>query len=395
MAPSVIQLDDLDKAPISLTPVADEGDPTSRAALMQIIYKLLLLIGQNMSKMQQANSKLQIDQQVIAEAQTKGAQENENSILAQLDKLKEEQANAAIWNVFGSVMKWIGAALAVVLGGLLSTTGVGFLILLAVTAFVTSPAFEMTTDALAKELVKIPGLPENWAKIISQVIVLIVVTVASAGTETATAGMKLGATIADDVVQATSVLAKVVSKISTTSATTEAFIQTLMSSSLIPELVNEIPGMDKLPWLQAVISVVVQIVIAVTAFKFTPTAGAEAGSLLSKLGPDAKNVLGSFGGLTVRNQTIIKLIIETTAAVLNGIAGIGSGVSSLKISDMREAIAPLQALIKFVQGIMDILTRTSELGQKGFDETMKKLQGLFEINFSRDMEACVKAQIQG
>lgn len=412
-------------APVNLTPTPESGDQTSRAALMQMIYELLLLIGENMSKAQVANSKIQMNEADLAKAQVDAAKANVDQVNKAIEKLHHQQEEAKKWGIFGTIMKWIGVALALVVGALLCETGVGFAILALTVAFMASPLFDMAVKGIADLLVK-AGVPQSWANIIAQVIILVVVVVASFGTEAATAGMRFGIQAAEDVgetavqdtmkaveqeieeeveeegaieMQDLSEEASSKSTSSTentgsettestksqarfTSATTQAFLQVLMSSNLIPELIGKIPGIKKYPWLVQLLSVLVEIVIALAAFKVTPTTG-------------AANGLEQLSGLTKLSPAVLKAItasIATLVTVFADIAAIGTGLNQKKQAQIGRELATPQAALLFEEGIMQILTQITSQNQTAFNQTMKAQEAIFKVDFSADMKACVAAQ---
>ncbi len=409
MAP-LIQLDDLGSgAPVTLTPVPAAGDQTSRAAMMQLIYQLMLLIGENMSKLQAAQSQLQEDQETIAQAQASGAQVNAKNMTEQLDKMQEQQQKAKLWNI----LKYIGAAIALAVGGLLCSTGVGFILLAAITAFVSSPLFTMATTALATAIQNAdPNMSSTWANIIAQVIVLVIVIVVSLGTEAVASAVRAATEVGEDV--GTTVLEDVGedttdeltqdaaeelsenttntkstnSKPTFTNASSQAILQTLMASNLVPELVDEIPGAKKHPWIGMLVSIVVQILATIATMNFSSvleSSDSFLSSILTKLG------LGSKVG-----QTIVQGGIQLTGEAFNATGSIGGGINLLNQTKIQKALAPIEAQLSFMTGFSEIMTQLSSQAQAASKQTMQALEGIFKINFSADMQACVQAQqIQG
>lgn len=405
MAP-LIQLDDLGSgAPVTLTPVPTAGDQTSRAAMMQLIYQLMLLIGENMSKLQAAQSQLQEDQETIAQAQATGAQVNAKNMADQLEKIQEEQQKAKLWDV----LKYIGAAIALAVGGLLCSTGVGFLLLAAVTAFVSSPLFTMATTALATAIQNAdPNMSSTWANIIAQVIVLVIVIVVSLGTEAAASAVRAATTVGEDVgtTALTDASDEVVdeltqdaveelgenttntqstsSKPTFTNASTQAILQTLMASNLVPELVDEIPGAKKHPWIGMLVSIIVQILATIATMNFS--------SVLESSDSFLSTILTKFGLASKVGQSLVQGGIQLTGEAFNATGSIGGGINLLNQSKFQKALAPIEAQLSFMQGFSEIMTQLSSQAQESSKQTMKALEGIFNINFSADMQACVQAQ---
>lgn len=414
-------------APVNLTPTPDSGDQASRAALMQMIYQLLLLIGENMSKAQVANSKIQMDEAALSKAQVSAAKENVDKVNKEIDKLEKQQEEARKWGIFGTIMKWIGAALALVVGALLCETGIGFALLAITVALMTVPVnssgdtvFSLATKGLSDLLAK-AGVPQSWANIIAQAIVLVVVVVASMGTEAATVGMKGGIEVAEDIGETASqdgmkaAEQEIEDELSTemenlseeasnsanktertdseitqttrsqarfTSATTQAFLQTLTGSNLIPELIGKIPGIKKYPWLVQLMSVLLEIVIALAAFKATPTTGAASG-------------LEQLSGLTKLSPAVLKAItasIATLASIATDVATVGTALNEKKQAQIGKELAAPEANLLFDEGMMQILTQITSLNQTAFKQTMQAQEAIFKVDFSSDMKACVAAQ---
>jgi hypothetical protein len=402
----------------ALTLTKDSGDQTSRAALMQLIYELLLLVGENVSEVQTANAQTQLIGATIAEKQANAAQVSEQELTKELDKQQTEQAKAQEWGTFGTVMKWVGVGLSLVIGALLCETPIGFAILAATIAFTASPLFNDAVSGLATEIGKIPGISPEVANILAEVVVIVVVTAASFGAEAATVGIKGGISLVEDGSQlavkaaqeeseevgetaaeevsegsqtasksdatATNSANETSAKTQTyrTAATTNAFLQTLLSSNVLPNAISEIPGVKKYPWLVALLSIVAELAAALAAYKITPFSG-------------EISVLGRLSSLTKLSQDSLKVTIATitglTSTVSNS-ATIGQGYNELKQSDINKKIAPIQSQLIFQEGFTQIMMQLTSIAQQAYKQSMVADQEIFKIDFSSDMRGCVAAQ---
>ncbi len=409
MAPA-IKLEIEEKPAVSLILPADintDQDQVSRAAMMQMIYQLMLLIGENISKIQKSNAESQLDQSEIAQHQAEITQESTQDYLKKTDKLQKEQEQSKKWNAFSNVMKWIGVAVAALVGSLLIETGVGLALLATAIALTAIPVsngktlFDMGTDALAGELEK-TGLDSTWSKILAQVILIVAITVVSCGAEGISAGAaKVAASASEETAKVA--IGEVGDQLGTegaqqigqdadrvsfkdflpvrTAATTQMFMQTLFSSGLMQELVFQIPGMDKNPVASAIVMVLLQIIMIAAAYKMTPGIGGT--TLFSKMA----SVIGNPTKLRLALGTFI-FSTQVTTEVANG----GQSYNTYEQGKTNADLAPSQTRLMFGEGFLQIMTQLSTLAQKMYNETMNANEVIFKADFSSDMSACVAAQ---
>ncbi len=367
----------------SFAPAADSNE-TSRAAMMQIIFGLLLLIGDNMAKIQQLNGQTQLNTAKIAQDQADGALKNEQNLLKQLKHLHKEQRRAAKWHIADQVLKGTGAAIALCIGGLLCETPIGFGIIAMTIAFTASPLFNKTVNLIAKGF-EAAGFPKSWADIMAQISLLVVITAASFGTEAASVGWQGGITAVEDTAETgaqaapeSETSAQAPTQVYRTSATTLASLQALMSSSLVPESISKIPGIKKYPWLMAVLTILTEIAVSVAAMQTTPASGAV--SYLARLSPSTT---------TLR---IAMASFATVSSIGTDTATGYRGYNELQQGKTNEKIAPIQSLSQFEDGFFQIMTQLTTLLQKTYEKTMDVNQTIFKTDFSSDMQACVAVQ---
>ncbi len=353
----------------------------SRAAMMSMIFQLMSQIGINQSIIAKANAQSQVDQTTIAEAQANNAQALSQTVSKQVDDYMKQLEESQKWSFWGSIFKWIVAAIVIVIGALTSEFGVGLLLLTAVTVFMASPLFDMAVGALAKGL-EAAGLPSTWANVLAQIIVIVIVTICTLGIGTAGEAANLAAKGAGTAAEIGSTAAQAALKMAL-----QAMLQALLSSSVLPQLLAQIPGIDKIPVLQAILTIVLTIIIAVVAGKLMSTAGATEGqSLLSKLGTKLEQSLVDIRSLetAVNNAGRVARVAGTAAEAG---AGTGTAVYELKASDVLKILAPLQALMGFVSGIATLMSKMSDQIEANTQSSMKTFNTLFNTKFYADMEA--------
>jgi hypothetical protein len=390
----------------------------SRNQLMQMIYTLMLLVGKNMSLVQTTYAQSQLNQETIVQRQAQATQTQTTKYMSSLQELQQKEAEAKKWELFGTVMKWVGVAAGLLVGALLCETPVGFFILAAVIAYTASPLFDMTTKALGGAIGKAIG-NSTWGNIIAQVIILVTLTVLTCGAEGLSTGLsKLATTagedaaesatqaaaqtakevaeqvtqeISEDAAQASKVAEGSSNKVAAkdfkprwTFASASVFTQTVMSSNisgeLITQLIEAIPGNEKAKKMaETILTVVFDLLITLASFKFA----ASAGNLLeqaSKLTSNPALLRGGIAAFTGATQI-------TTAAAEGG-----QGYNQYQQSQIQQEMAPLQANMQFGQGFFQILTQLANLAQQIYKSLMDSNKILFTTNFAADWQACVSAQ---
>ena len=367
---------------VDLTPVSD-GD-ASRAAAFDMIYKLLLLIGENMSKMQQANSQTNLNQSHVAESQSKATQVAAQDQVKKLDDYIQQLQEQAKWGPLFIFFKVLAAVVSAVIAVFSCGTAAGLLLSLVVIALTCSPAFDHAVAGIASAL-EADGVDSGTAKIIADVIMTVVVAVLSFGTEAIGGALQAGTSAAEAgteaAVSAASTIARGASSISASSA--EAIISAIISSNFITDLIDKIPGAKKIPIISVVISILVQVIALFAAGKFAAgnSDTAVITSLSKKLTPELLQKLTPALGLI--------------SGFANTGSGIGEGVMGIKQSNIQKEIAPLQALLGYLAAYMQTWTQLTSQSQKSMQSSINNYANIFDINFSRDMQACVAAQYQG
>jgi hypothetical protein len=210
------------------------------------------------------------------------------------------------------------------------------------------------------------GLPPATAKIISQAIIVVGVTALSFGSEAATVGTRIGIeTVEEGGAQ-----------LFRTAATTQAFLQTLMSSSLIPQMISAIPGIKQYPWLVGILTAATELTIAIVAFKATPTTGAQ--SALQKLvGTNVSRM-----GIKIAGN-----VTSTVGSIAMDVANVGKGFNEVAQSKIYREIAPLKELLIFQEGFMRVLDEVSSSLTRSTKQTLQANEEIFRVNFSQDMHS--------
>ena len=174
---------------------SSSSDQATHQQMMDSIFQLLMAIGLDEGILAKNFDQSQADQSQIAQAQAQSANTQTQNYLAQLAKAQQEQASAHRWSIFGDVMKWVGVAVGVVVGGLLCESPVGFAILAGVIAFAASPLFNKAVSALGTAIGNAIG-SQTWGNVLAQVITVVVLTVATAGAEGIAAGFSSAGSVA-------------------------------------------------------------------------------------------------------------------------------------------------------------------------------------------------------
>jgi 2-methylisocitrate lyase-like PEP mutase family enzyme len=362
------------------------GGDISYAALHNLIFQLMSLVGKNQAIIAKANGQLQTDQSSIVQAQADSAAVQSKEVVKQVNDYLQQLADSAKWGILGSIFKWIAAAIVIVVGVLTSEFGIGLVLLSAVAIFMASPLFDMTVNALADGLVA-AGCPKEWANLISQIIVIVIITVCTFGAGTASSAAGL-AKAGSEVAQAGSKFATVT--ITAAKLALQVMLQALLSSSILPQLLAKCPGIDQIPALQAVLTVVISIIAAVVAGKIMMGSAASEGQSLTQ-------TIFSKLGKSLDDLRTIEYTINSAGRVGRGIAiagetGAGGGQAyyELQASGVLAVLAPLQSLMQLFGGFSSVMTHMSEQTQESTKDAAKTFQTLFRTKFYADMEATVK-----
>lgn len=337
-----------------------------------------------MSKMQQANSETNLDQSQVAKAQSNATQVASQDQVKKLDDYIHELQEQAKWGPLFIFFKVLAAVVSAVIAVFSCGTAAGLLLSVVVIALTASPAFDHAVAGIASAL-EADGVDSKTAKIIADVIMTVIVAVVSFGTEALGGALQAGTSAAEagteSAVSAGSAIARGASSISAASA--EAIISAIISSNLITDLIDKIPGAKKIPILSMIISILVQIVAMVVAGKFAAgnSDTAVITSLTKKITPELLQKLTPALGLI--------------AGLSNAGGGVGEGVMGMKESNIQKEIAPLQALLGYLAAYMQTWTQLTSQSQKSMQSSINNYANIFDINFSRDMQACVAAQYQG
>lgn len=406
--------------------VSNGLDDTSRAQLMLLIYNLMIVVGENMSSIQNSYAQNQLDQAKIAQNQADGTEKETQQYLSKLSNLEEKRAEAKKWGVFGTIMKWIGVAIGLLVGALLCETPLGFIVLAAVIGFTASPLFDTAVSALGNAIGKAIG-NTTWGSILAQAIILVVITVATCGAEGLSTGLtKLMTTAGEDAAevgtQTTVQVAKQIaeeveeevteeasSQLSQTSeqaseqtaskvsakdfkprwsyASAGVFTQTLLSTNLISNLalaiVDSVPGAKKNELVQIITQILALILELAVAFASFKGVSGEGVNLMQKLAQVTDS--------PILTRVAAGSIVGTTQ-VVNGIAVGGQSWYTYEQGQIQGELAPIQGSLMFGESFFQILTQLASAAQQAYKSLMHSNTILFNTNFSSDWQACVRAQ---
>jgi hypothetical protein len=344
------------------------------------------LVGKNQAIIARANGQLQTDQSSIVQAQADSAAVQSKEVVKQVNNYMQQLADSAQWSFFGSIFKYIAAAIVIVVGVLTSEFGIGLVLLSAVAIFMASPLFDMTVNALANGLVA-AGCPKEWANLIAQIIVIVVITVCTFGAGTASSASGL-AKAGSEVAQAGSKFATVMS--TAAKLALQVMIQALLSSTILPQLLAKCPGIDQIPALQAFLTVVISVIAALLAGKLMMgSAGSEGQSLLQTIGTKLKQSLADI--------KTVEYTINTAGRIGRGVAtagetaaGGGQAYYALQASGILAMLAPLRSLMQLFGGFSSVMTHMSEQTQETIKNAAKTFITLFKTEFYADTRALVK-----
>ena len=385
-----INNNDLDHPAVSLLLVKDKkqdisltkaNNDTSRGGVQALIYNLMLLVGENMSKIQKAYAQNQLDQGVIAQNQAKTTQAQTKDFLAQLQKQEAAQAEAAKWATAGEWLKYIGLAFALIISALTAGTVGGFLLVAIPAAIMASPLGDKAISALGDKIATSFSNSEagkTWGKVIAQALVLVMIVVVSAGTELGAAASKTASTVEEEAAEA-----------ATFSATKMNFVQALVSTNLLgslaSQLVEAIPGdKDKKQTAEMALSIIINLVVMVSSFAFASDAADEGSSLMSRICKafKADNTIGFERGASAFTATL---------TVSQGVGTGGSGYYTMQQGNILAALAPLQAELAFGESFFHILDQQTNQAQRTCQSLMEGNRILFETNFAADWAAGARA----
>jgi hypothetical protein len=388
---------------------AAQATGTSNQQAMAITFQMLMAIALNMGIISQAFSQNQSDQAALAQSQAQTEHENCQKYLAQLTAFQKEQKKAHAWGIFGDVMKWVGIAVAAVVGALLCETPAGFAILAVVIGLTASGLLNKGLSFIGDKLGQAMG-SKTWGNIFVQVIAIAVLTVATAGAEAgysavvaskaATAAAE-GATEAavgaatkaaedagEAAEQATGAASNSADKTNFSTnfknslngyATRTVGITSLASTNVVGELVQEsiehIPGNSTAKeWAETILTAAITLAIAIVSFK----------------------------GMT-QNESIVNQFTQKAAQLKTGLfavqgagqlakdgATVGSEWTTYVGAGIQKAQGPLQAAMTNSAGMIQVFNSLSSVTQEVMKAMMEAYQPIFSINFGAGWDAATQ-----
>jgi hypothetical protein len=401
------------------------SNKTSYQQAMAITYQMLMAIAIDMGTISKGYNQAQSDQASLATAQSKETDTQTQKLMAQFAAIKKEQASAHAWGIFGTVMKWVGVALAAVVGALLCETPLGFAILAGVIALTASGVLNKGLTCLGDKLGQAIG-SSTWGNIIVQFVAIAVLTVATAGAEagyTAVAASRVASqageaagqaalnaadtaieeateeaasNAAEDAAavpaQTTSTAADSAGTVDKTNfstnfknslngyATRTTAVTSLTSTNIIGELVKEsvehIPGLSKTAkeWIETIATIAITLAVTFASFKGMT----QSESFLSKL-------------TTMTPQLKVgALAVQAGGTFAKDGATVGVENATIESANLQAKQGPVQAAIDKAKGMTNTYDSLIKVTQQVMESIINASKPLFSINFGAGWQAAAQ-----
>jgi len=388
---------------------AAQATGTSNQQAMAVTFQMLMSIALNMGIISQDFSQNQSDQAALSQSNAQIEHENCQKFLAQIAAFQKEQKKAHAWGIFGDVMKWVGIAVAAVVGALLCETPAGFAILAVVIGLTASGLLNKGLSFVGDKLGSAMG-SNTWGNILVQVFAIAVLTVATAGAEagyTAVVASKAATAAADGAAQAAVSAATKAAEdagqaaeqasVALTNgadktnfgtnfksslngyATRTVGVTTLASTNVVGELVQEsiehIPGNSTAKeWAETILTTMITLAIALASFKGMTENESIVNQFTQKAG-QLKTGMFAFQGAG-------DVITNTAYAGNSWTNYVGAGIEKTQ--------GPLQAAMTNSQGMIQVLSSLSSVTQEVMKAMMESYQPLFSINFGAGWDAATQ-----
>lgn len=377
-----------------------QATQTSYQQAMTITWAMLMKIALNMGLISQDFSQNQSDQAAISQSQAQTEHENFQKYMAQVAAYAEEQKKAHGWGIFGDVMKWVGIAVAAVVGALLCETPAGFGILALVIGLTASGLLNKGLSFIGDKLGSAMG-SNTWGNIIVQVFAVAILTVATAGAEagyTAVVASKAATAAADAATEAavgaatkaaedagqvaeqtTNALTNSTDKTNFGTnfksslngyATRTVGVTSLASTNVVGELVQEsiehIPGNSTAKeWAETILTTAIMLTIALVSFKGMT---------------QNESIVNQFTQKAPMLKTGL-FMAQGTGQLASGGAKVGSEWTAYVGAGIQKTQGPLQAAITNSTGMIQVFNSLSSVTQEVMKAMMAAYQPIFSINF--------------
>jgi hypothetical protein len=314
-------------------------------------------------------------------------------------------------------MKWVGVALAAVVGALLCETPAGFAILALVIGLTASGLLNKGLSFVGDKLGQAMG-SSTWGNIIVQCVAIVLITVATAGAEagyTAVVASRTASTAVQAATQATikaveegaqeaiqtaasqaaeaaqdaaSNATGAVDKTSFTAnfktslngyATRAAGVTSLTSTNVIGELVQEAIG--HLPMnssakqlVETILTAVLTIAVAIASFKGVV---------------NNDTFMNQFTAMTPRLKTGL-FALQGLGGLAGDAAGTGNGWTQMQAAGIQKGQGPLQAAMTNYQGMTQVFSSLSTTTEQILKAIIAAYQPVFSINFGAAWQAAAQ-----
>lgn len=406
---------DKDGKPVSSNEETQSGG-TSYQQAMAITYQMLMAIAIDMGVIGKGFNQIQSDQATVSKSQADTTSESTKKYLQQVYDASHE----SFWSKFADAFKWIGLAVAAIVGALLCETPAGFAMLALVIGLTASGLLNKGLALLGGAIGDLIG-NKTAGNIIAQVLGIVVITVATCGAESAFSiamatraatqaadtaatqiAVKVGEEVAEEVVATTSEtvvqnassLTETASDAATSAqksfgdyfkaslkgySTRTVFVNTLCSSNLIGELVQQmiehIPGNSAAKQIaESILTAVATIAVAIASFQGM-SGNASFMSRFTDMVPKLRTGIFAFQGAT---------------SVIGDTATAGNSWENYLSAEIQKGEAPLKAEMDRSQGIAQVFNSLSKETQQVMEAMIKSFQPLFSINFGAGWQAAAQ-----
>ena len=326
----------------------------------------------------------QLDQASIASKNADAAKVAAEDVVKRLDELRKQNEAAAAWGIFGTVIKWLGVVLSAVISFVTANPTL-FAMTLALVVLTESGAMGKLTEAIGSALVA-AGCDPAWSNIVAELIVTVIVIVASLGTQAIASGANAasaGSRLAQAGAKASAGLTAAAKAIPLVT------IQSLLSSAVLMELIAKIPGLDKIPALQILLTLILMIVATVVGAK-TMNASGKQGTMLQTVAQRFNKEILQATQSKIEFATSVAQFGATTA---EGISTTGKSVMEIQLSDILKKLAGDKNVTQILELIATAFSQYADKSVKAAKESFTTYRPLFDAipSFNKDMDAAAEA----
>jgi len=404
--------------PLVQTDDKAKSKETSYQQAMMITYQMLMAIAINMGEIGKGFNEIQSDQASVSKTQADETSKNTQKYLEQV----AAAAHESFWSKFADAFKWIGLALAAVVGALLCETPAGFAMLALVIGLTASGLLNKGISLLGDAIGEAIG-NKTAGNIMAQILGIVVITIATCGADTACSiaiasraaaqaadtGVTVAAEAGEQAVETaiaevasetaegtTTALTNTTSDVASAAeksvgdyikaslkgySTRSVFVNTLCSSNLIGEVIQQMmrifPGKSDAEWKQiteAVATAIATIAVAI----FSMQGMSENTPFISK-----------FINMVPKLRTGI-FALQGVTSVVGDTAQAGNSWENYLSAEIQKGEAPLKKAIDESQEASQALNELSKVMHQAMESMMKSLQPIFSINFGAGWQAAAQ-----